>query len=205
MSMHYLIDPFTPSRDIIDVTKPEEGETNTTGALLIRVADGIPIHGKPKDLETLLTAKTDGLLAYYAGFSLITFDNCLTQGGVSLPDCSGVSVGAGVANHCIFPAGTLVTSTIDLLGVTPSACVVTWEAYSQYNVETSAGVRRMYVEEDSDLLECNVRFDGTTDTFVGGSGTVLNIPTDAQGDQLVLTFANTSGSRLYLGAWSVVY
>lgn len=203
MSTHYLIDPFTPSQDIIDVSSPESGETDTTGALLIRIPDGAAIRGAPADLTGLLAAKEDGLLAFYAGFTSIVSDSCLTASGLSLASSSRILVGSGVANHCILNGGSLVTSSVTL-GSTPGQCVVVWEAYSFDNVDPRAGrFSRRYVEQDSNLLTCSLSFGAGSNPAL--SGTVLNIPVANQGSSVVLTFQNLSGSRLYLGGWAVIY
>lgn len=203
MSSHYLVDPFSLTRDVIDVTRAEAGGTDSTGALLIRIPDGVAIHGEPKDLPALLTAKYNGLLAYYAGFTTMVHDDCLTQSGVSLANSAGVSIGAGVANHCVFDGGSLVTSVVGLSSA-PQVCVVVWEAYSVINVDPSAGrFTRVYLEEDPDLFDCSVTFDGVTSN-PASSGAVLSVPV-GQGTNLSLTFANNTGARLFLGSWAVIY
>ena len=201
MSIHYLVDPFTPGRGIIDVTKAEAGGTDSTGGLLIRIPDGTAVHGAPKDLEALLLAKADGLLAYYAGFTSIAYEDCLTASGVQ--DTNGVIVGAGVANHCLLSDGYLATASVALASA-PSVCVVVWEAYSFVNVDpANERFSRVYLEEDSDALECNVSFNGVPGSVT--NGVVYNVPAGNQGTDLVLEFTNTSGSRLYLGSWAVIY
>jgi len=203
VSVHYLVDPFTPAKTIIDVTTPENGQTDSTGALLIRVPDGAAIHGAPADLVSLLDAKAAGLLASYAGFTSIVSDACLTPDGLAA--AANISIGSGLVNHSLFNNGGLLTADVPLSSA-PPACVVVWEAYSFINNDPDEGrFSRVYVEEDSDLFTCSVSFDGLATELSTTNGAVLNVPVDSQGSVVTLTFINTSGSRLYLGSWAVIY
>jgi hypothetical protein len=211
MSIHYLVDPFTPDSQIIDVTTSENGQTDSTGALLIRVPDGVQIRGKPKNLSELLLAKEAGIQASYVGFPKILVDHCMTVDdtpSVVSPSSLHVSVGADMAQHCIFGQGNLITASVGLDN-TPSTCVVVWEAYSFTNNDPSTGrFSRTYVEEDSDLLLCNIAFSGNPSMPIT-NGSVLNVPVPNQGNAVQLTFTNMTtpapGRRLYLGGWALIY
>jgi hypothetical protein len=93
MSTHYLIDAFTPaahpSEPIVDVMTPVSGHTDATGALVVRVPDGVAIHGGPTNLGGLLTAKYASLLANYPGFGNILFDPCIAPTNINSATLSG--------------------------------------------------------------------------------------------------------------------
>jgi len=215
VSTHYLVDPFTASsHPIIDVTTPKNGTTDSTGGVLIRVPDGIAIHGSPPgspvtNLAALLAAKEAGLLAHYAGFSTIKFDECLTAGKVDLSKSARVLLGAGLAHPCILSEGNLVTTVVSLPAA-PSVCVVTWEVYSCEDNDPRTGrFSRVYAEQPSGLLTCEASFKAASSTPTL-NGAVLNIPAAAQGTQLTLKFTNSlvtnpAATRLYLGSWAVIY
>lgn len=95
MSTHYLIDTFTPaahlSEPIVDVVSPVAGLSDATGSLVVRVPDGVAIHGNPSTLGALLTAKYNGMLAYYSGFANILSDPCIDPTNVDLTTLSGAA------------------------------------------------------------------------------------------------------------------
>lgn len=203
MSVHYLIDPFTTAGTILDVTVPKSGQTPATGALVLRVPDGAPISGNPGDLNSLLIAKSSGLLALYSGFSAVESDPCL-NGGVDPANSSRVMIGGGVSQHCILAGGTLVTTSRHLSRV-PSQCLVTWEAYSFSDQDPfDSRFTRQYVEQPANVLTCEIAFDGTPYRAVA-DGMTGSIPLANQGDDVVLRFKNNGASRVYLGSWSVLY
>jgi hypothetical protein len=210
MSIHYLISPFTPNGDIIDVVTSETGQTESTGATIVRVPDGVAILNDPTNLNDLITSKYAGLLAFYAGFPDILADPCLDVLTVDVPNSSGVIVSSGFVNHSIQPIpppppGYLV-STVFPLGSVPTQCVVVWEEYRFTDLDDkNQRLRRTYVEESGSNLLCIVSFNGGVTSNIVSNGTVFNIPVPDQGAAFTIGLANVTPSRLHLGSWALIY
>lgn len=206
MSTHYLIDPFSASGDIIDVTSAPDGISNATGALVIRVPDGVAIHGSPTNMSDLLAAKTAGTLGLYVGFTSVVADACLDGSEIASEASSNVSYPSGQSSVYILGLGVLTTQT-QALDFTPTQCIVVWETFSFSDDDDKDGrFTRTYEETPPDGdITCEISFNagGTYTPTVNGA--VMNIPALDQGDQAILRFTSGSVSRVYFGGWSLVY
>ena len=205
MSIHYLVDPSTTNADIIDVVIAESGQTDATGATLIRIPDGVGVDNQPSNLTDLLTEKYNGLLAYYAGFTQIVADSCLDASNVSLTDCSRTVLAAGRVNHAIDAGGTLSFNPVTIGGAVEQ-CVVVWETYEFLDSNDKTTLfQRVYSELNTSSLDVTVGFNGLGGSFLAAtSDTVLNVPVPDQGTDLTLVFVNNTGNRVYLGSWAVI-
>lgn len=206
MSIHYLIDPFTNNGDIIDVVTTESGASNATGATVIRIPDGVAIHDNPTNLNDLLTAKYDGLLAFYAGFTEIVADSCMDGATVDPSNIKGAILSSGFVNHSTAGDSSLISFVTVPLPSTPTQCVVTWEVYTFTESNDKDGrYQRVYQEADPNLYFTQVIFDGVTANTVT-DGTVFNIPVADQGNTFSISFSTPfSSQRLYLGSWAVIF
>ena len=205
MSIHYLIDPFTPFGDIIDVSTSLIGQIDSTGATVILVPDGVAIHNSPANLADLLTEKYLGLLASYAGFTDIVADACMDQLTVNLTLSAKVQTGAGFVHHVVQPSGDLISIAVPL-GSSPTQCVVVWEEFSFTDLDDKTGrMLRTFVEESVSICTCAVSFDGGATFNFAGNGQVLNIPVPDQGNSFVIALTNPSGSKVRIGSWALVY
>jgi hypothetical protein len=205
MSIHYLINPFTVTGDIIDVVTAESGQTASTGSTVIRAPDGVAIQGEPTNLNDLLTAKYAGLLGFYAGFTDILADPCLDVLTVDMILSQGVLTSSGFLNHRVLPAGIFVSSVLPL-GFAPTQAIMVWEEYEfQDSDDKTQRLQRTYAEESGGNLSCLASFNGGATANPAGNGTVLNIPVPDQGSSFTVGLANLSASRIYLGSWAVLY
>lgn len=201
MSIHYLIDPFTINGDIIDVITAESGQTDTTGTTVVRVPDGVAIRNNPIDVTNLLIQKYDGLLGFFAGFTQIVGDSCMSGDNLTLLKAGIQS--AGFVNHGLFGSGVATFGPI-ILPFAPTQCVVSWELFSFTESNDKTGrYQRVYVEEDPNILTCNVNFGGPLSFTT--SDTVLNIPVPNQGTSFTISLVNPTATRYYLGSWALIF
>jgi hypothetical protein len=206
MSIHYLIDPYTVSGDIIDVATATNGQTDSTGSTVVRIPDGVAIQSNPVDRATLLTEKYDGLLATYPGFTNIVADPCLDVLTFDTAQSFKVSLSSGLVNHCFLGLGSIATSAAVSLISTPTVCVLVWEEYSfQVSDDKTGRYQHTYVEGSGSDLDCIVSFDNGLNTNPINNGEVLNIPVSDQGSDFILAFGNTSSNRVYLGSWALIF
>jgi len=205
MTIHYLIDPFTTNGDVIDVVTSETGDTESTGATLIRVPDGVAIYDQPADLADLLTQKYAGLLSFYAGFTDILADPCLDVLTADMSSSQGLLASSGFVNHSILPGGGIFVSTTFPLGAPVAQCVLIWEEYEFLDSDDKTErLRRVYSEESGSNLACLVSFNGATSNFAS-NGAVLNVPVPDQGTSFTIGLTNLASSRIYLGSWAMIY
>jgi hypothetical protein len=209
MSIHYLIDPFTVTGEIVDVITSDTGQTPATGSTIIRIPDGVAIHSSPTNLSDLLTAKYSGLLASYAGFTNIVADPCLDPTNINLASIlsSRLVVGAGLVHHRFnAPVGFYISNAITL-PVAPTQCVVVWEEYTFTDSdEKNDRFQRTYVEASGSILTCLISFDGATPPFRStGNGEVFNIPIGEQGTSFKILFWRVGDIPIYLGSWALIF
>jgi hypothetical protein len=202
MSIHYLIDPFTTNGDIIDVHTSESGQTEATGATVIRVPDGVAIHNNPTDLSGLLTSKYDGLLASYAGFTQIVANSCMNSGVAS---SKNAQISSGFVHHAMFPNGTISTTAV-VLPSAPTQVVAVWEAYEFTESNDKTGrYQRFYVESDPNDFFVQVTFDGGLNYYSVAEGAVFNVPLAGQGTNFNFQFGMNPATKRYLGSWSIIF
>jgi hypothetical protein len=212
MSLHYLVDLFAnplSSAKIIDVNtvQPASPSTLVNGALLIRVPDGVAVQ-KPVDYTDLVTQKHLGLLAFYAGFPNITFDDLQDALHVN-PAAAGTKGTFGARNSIsVYPGGILTSTVIPLTGPAPNQAVITWETYEDDDSDAlSDRFTRVYTEVAStpSNITCQVSFNGGATFNSTTDGSVISIPPADQGTNFVIKFTNAFTSRLSIGSWAVLY
>lgn len=210
MSTHYLIDAHTTpvlNSDINDVRFSSVGESVLNGNFVVRLPDGVSIGiTPPTGLTDLLTKKYAGLLAFYAGFTRITFDDLLDAADMDPPACTGANLGdRGTVS--IYPGGVLQTDAIPLTGAAPPEAITTWEASTRNYVDAGgAPIQAVYQEQDpTALMTCDVSFNGGTNFNTVTDGQYFNVPVPHQGTSLVIRWTNTSSSRVYVTSWAVIY
>lgn len=211
MSSYYHIDihtnPLANSR-IVDVVESVTGSTTLSGSCVVRVPDYVGVKD-PVDLPDLITKKYLGLLAFYAGFQYITYDDLLEAADVDFaaPGLRGLF---GERGSISIPpnsmGGQFESITTVLSGAAPTQAVLAWEAY-HLNVSDPSGSRlqRVYQEASASDLTCQVSFNGGATYLSATDGTVLSIPVLSQGTNFRIRFVNASGNRVYIGSWAVLY
>jgi len=208
---HYLVDihsPSFPMSRILDVVEAPMGTSPMNGGGVIRVPDYIQVQD-PTNTMDLVAKKYAGLLAYYAGFSYVTYDDFLDIAGIDLtaPLLRGIFGERGaVSIFEVGSAGALFSTTSMLSGPAPTQAVITWETYSVAVSDLAlARLQRTYTEEPASDLTCEVSFDNGVNWYTVSDGAVFNIPLIGQGTDFKIRFANTAGSRRYVGSWAVIY
>lgn len=214
MSTHYLIDlhttPFANS-EINDVRFSKTGETLLGGNFIVRLPDGISIGPvNPTDLTDLLTKKYAGLLAFYAGYTRITYDDLLDAANIDLPACVNASVGDRSTIR-IPRTGTSVLQSLPtpLIGAAPVECVVTYETFdTPWTSPIDGRGTRTYTETVPGVVStCDVSFNGGATFLSTTDGGLLNIPPADQGTSFVFRVTSTGafGANVSLGSWAVLY
>lgn len=208
---HYLVDihsPSFPASKIIDVVEAPSGSSLTNGGAVIRVPDYIQVQD-PTDTLDLVAKKYTGFLAYYAGFSYVTYDALLDTVGINLADPSikGVFGERGVISlpGTADGGGNFNSTLVTLGGAPPTQAVILWEAYS-ITVDDLASTRlhRTYNEEPASDVRCDVSFDNGVNWNTVSEGVVFNIPLIAQGVDFLIRFINLSADRRYIGSWALI-
>lgn len=219
MSAHYLIDLFaTPltSSPIVDVRYPLDGQTPVGGQFVVRVPDGVAINPPPTDLSDLITKKHLGLLAFYAGFTNIAFDDLLDSSGIDPVASTGIlggQRGSPTLSPLVAwsgpPVGIFQTVTVPLTGPAPSFIVPVWELWEAVDTDPSTDrFSRDYSElpATATYVTGEVSFDGGLTYTAATSGSVLFIPGPSQGTNFILRLTNVHASkRVRIGSWALVY
>lgn len=210
MSTHYLIDAHTTpiaNSEINDVRFSTIGESVLNGSFIVRLPDGVSLGAAPPtDLTDLLTKKHTGLLAFYAGYTRITFDDLLDPADLDPSSSTGVSLGDR-GSVSIYPGGILQTDVVPLTGLAPPEAITTWEVATRNYIDASGDpIQAVYQEQDpTALMTCDVSFNGGGTFNPVTDGQFFNVPVPDQGTNLVFRWTNTSSSRVYLTSWAVIY
>lgn len=212
MTAHYLVDLFNPTvgnSELIDVRNPPDGESLINGSFIVRVPGGVSVKN-PTDLTDLITKKYTGLLAFYAGFTDIIFDDQLDATGVNAANSVGVLLGGRLTNGLREPGAnpTLLESVPVALGGSPTQALITWECFELQDSDV-AGARfeRTYVEVSAGAYTCEVSFDNGVNFNSTMDGAVLSIPVPEQGSDFIIRFVNVSGTpaKTFIGSWAVIF
>jgi hypothetical protein len=212
MGTVYMIDSHTPvllDSEINDTIPIETGETQIlNGSFPVNVPFGIPIDGAPADLTELLTQKFTGLLAFYPGYMNLDYDEGIDSSGWDAANSQGVCIGDRGTSHII--DGGALRSNVTVLSSAPSAAIITWEVFEilgflTENAKDGVKVSR-YEEKDPSDLTVWASFDGGT-TWINPvtEGVQFSIPAWQQGTNFIIRFSNSSGDRLWVGSWAVIY
>lgn len=217
MSSYYLIDlhtnPLSSSRilDVAETTTLVGSSTPMNGGTIVRVPDYVGVKD-PTNVTTLLSQKYAGLLAYYAGFTYVTYDDLLDAADVDFtePTLKGKF---GDRNCIVLPpdfgviAGRFQSTVAALSGPAPSQAIITWEVYRVVLADPATDRAVLtYVEMPASSFTCNVTFNNGVTAYPATDGAVLNIPPIGQGTQFAIRLTNTSTTDdLYVGSWAVIY
>ncbi len=208
MSSHYLIDAHTipiTSGDINEV-RYNVTESPLMGTHVIRVSESMPLSAEPSNLSSLLQSKYNAMLAFYATFSNIVFEDFTDTPGVDLANSTNVHAGIRSTTKVGGTTGVLRTNA-SVLGAPTGLVVVLWEAYKVITTNPKTGrLTRLYQEMDADSFDVEISFNnGATWTAVTDRA-IQNIAAPDQGTDLVLRFTNTSAVNSYwLGSWAVLF
>jgi hypothetical protein len=126
MNVHYLIDTHANPIDgarVVDVMTPADGLTQTSGSFVVQVPSSVGIKD-PENLSDLLLKKHEGLLAVYAGFPNIVYDDLMNIDDIDFTD-SQVKGVFGQRGIVILEPGARLKSTVTAIGVTaPTQAIV---------------------------------------------------------------------------------
>ncbi len=206
MSTHYLLDQNTNPITSSEINEARYNVTSTQmgGSFLVRISDNIPLSSEPDSFTALINGKYAAILAFYAGFTTILYDDMLLSPGVNSGASTGVYVGDRGSTK-VLPSGVL-TTTMVAAGATPTQCIVTWEAHHISNTDPESGRLTRVLNEDAPSdFTVQVSFDNGAHFNAVTDGGLFNIPAIAQGNQLILAFTNASGSNKWLGSWAVIF
>lgn len=215
MSVLYLIDAHSPvlgSSRIRDTIPLEPWDAQTiNGSFAVRVPFGVPVDGVPLTLSDLLTSKFSGLLAYYPGYTDISYDEGIDGSGWDALTSRAVQIGAR-GTTSIGPSSGVTTSVLQSVPVSlgftaPSVAVVTWEVFVLDTINPkNGGLVRNYIEADSSNLEASVSFDGGVYWHSVTDGVQVTIPAPSMGTDFCIRLENPSTSnRFWVGSWAVIY
>lgn len=216
-SVHYLVDLYdTPLNDpnppylsakINDVISATSGTSEMSGNFVVRVPGDVSMKN-PRNLRELLIQKYSGLLAAYAGFTEIVWDDMLDPGHVDTTHLNFRGRVGDRSSIALNPGRQLRTVPITPIpGVAPSQAVVTWEVFDclDYNPKDGRLVRTYAGRYADAVSTCEVSFDGGVSFYAVADGGAVNIPPASQGTNLVLQILNTSANPIHLGSWAVIY
>lgn len=211
MSTLYLVDMFAnpvASAKILDVRSGTSAPCN--GNIVVRVPDSISVQN-PTSVADLTTKKHAAMLAYYAGYANLAFDDLTDLLSVDLT-APGVMGSFGERNIVgIYPGGFFQTDPIALVGPAPTQAIITWETYSVTLTDPATGlVVTTYVEEPSSSANflCSVSFNNGANYYPTTDGALLNIPVLGQGTQFILRLQNSTSAPsrpIRVGSWAAVY
>jgi hypothetical protein len=212
MATHYLVDLHKApvlSSEINDVRFAANGETILGGNFIVRLPDGVSIGTvNPTSLTDLLTKKYAGLLAFYAGYTRITFEDFLDTSGINL--ATSVKIAAGDRLTTSLAVNSIFESNVvALTGPAPVQAAITWETF---RVDTDSPISnrtsRTYVETiPSAVCTCQVSFNGGGTFLPATDGSLLNIPPPDQGTNFIIRITAVAlfPVTVHLGSWAVVY
>lgn len=211
MSTLYLVDQFAfpfATTKIIDAMEGTIAPMN--GVVVVRVPDYVSVQN-PTGAFDLITKKHAGMLAYYAGYANIHYDDLMDLGDVNLtaPNVRGAF---GERNQItIFPGSKFVSQMVPLVGPAPPQAIITWETYEAGALDPATGrTQTGYIEHPSvpSNFTCEVSFDNGGHFYPTTDGGLLDIPLIGQGLQFIIRLTNTTSgpSRLLrVGSWAVIY
>lgn len=213
MSAHYLVDLFEnplANARILDVRNPSNDQSLSNGSFIVRVPDGVQVVS-PTDLTDLLTKKYAGLLAFYTGFTRITFDDLTDAMGVNMAPGASAFLTSGLRGSVgLYPtAGARVQSVVTpLIPAQPTVCVVTFEVFRYTATDDKADRFQRTYEEVAAIplnVTCSVSFNGGATFLPTTDGAVLNMLIGDQGTSFIIRLTNVSAQRLFVGSWAVIY
>ncbi len=205
-----MVDLFATPISSARISDVRQGSTvPLSGNMVIKVPDTISVQN-PSDVTDLVTKKHLGILALYAGYPNIVYDDLL--------DATDVDTGAtnvaglfGDRNVISVLPGACFQSTTVVLGSAPSSAVVTWETYSQSMSDVKdERAQPSYIEESSASagFVCDVSFDNGATFTTAFDGITVNIPLISQGTNFILRLTNLSSGPtrdLRVGSWALVF
>lgn len=210
MSTHYLVDAHgnpIPTAEILDV-RESTGTSPLFGTYVIRVSDSLQIV-QPTDVNDLLTKKHQAMLAFFAGFTRLVYDDFLNTLDIDFAHVptKGSFGDRGVV--ALFPlTGEVQSVTIPLVGPAPAQAFLTWESFNYIDTDPVDGrVGRTYNEIPSVPMNvtAQVTFDNGVSWFPVTDQTILNIPLLSRGLNFKVRFNNPSAARVNLGEWALIY
>lgn len=179
----------------------------TRGSFVVGLPYDVPLDGAPVDVSDLITKKYTGMLASYPGYSNIIYDEQLdalgwnTSGGAgarAFGSRKTTALGGSVTSSIVTPTTTLGTS--------PSTIVFRWEVFAHVRTDAIADtIVDGVVEEDPNVLDGQVSFNGGGAYHSVTSGVPFEVPFADQGSSFRVQFVNTSTNRYWLHAWALLY
>lgn len=212
MSTHYVIDGLTSPSSSSDLHEVRYGVTSSQlapGNFIYRIPDGPTLSAPPTDIADLRTKKYQALLAYYAGFTTIVYDDMVDPASYDATNSPGATSGSRMTVRVHRPSGVFRTAATPIGVSAPSQFLCTWEVFQNTYTDPLTGrASRVYTEAALSNLTCAVSFNGGTSFTAAGAGALVNIAGGDQGTSLVVRFTNsngTAGQSHGLGSWAVLF
>lgn len=205
-----ILDPTNPVptiRDIIYGIAPG-GRPFEMWDIVVKVSDQIAVI-EPSGYSDLILKKYQGILAFYAGLTRITYDDLFNTLGLNLA-APGTKGSFGDRNRiALFPTGVLTTVSTPLTGPAASQAIVTWDIYEEVLSDTEADRTRAFYGElptTSGNATVQVSFNNGATFLPALDGAVMTIPVPSQGTNFIFKITNTHPTkRIRVGSWAVVY
>lgn len=210
MSTHFLFDVNTnpvANSKLRDVRR-DASSSPIRGTFVVRVGPDLILTGNPPtDLNSLITAKYNALMAFYPTYGHIVFDEMAEGPGLDFTvttKTKGAQIGS--RGTVVLQPNGFVTTTMSALATTPATAVLTWEAYSiTFDDFRDSIPTKSYVEAATSNITAQVSFNNGGTFHTVSPGALINIALVDQGNQLLVKFTNAFTSPLCLGSWALVY
>lgn len=186
---------------------------DVTGQYPIQTPVPLDQLNPPSSVGGLLTSKFEKIAASYGFFTNYVYDDMQTSLKIDTGFSFGLTLSprTGVGIQPPIAGSTILLSTAQPLGITPSQAVLLYEPFFYVDTDPRVGrYQRMFVLPASNdpevALTAELSFDNgaTYTTFVPGQ--ITNIPLANQGTDLKVRFTRSSGTRrLFIGSWTVLY
>jgi hypothetical protein len=112
MATHYLVDlhanPLSTAK-FLDIRSPLNGESVMSGSFIVQVPEGVSVDN-PTSLAELIDQKYQGILAFFTGFTRITYDDMLDASSIDTTASAGTF--GNRQQIAVAPAGGVLRSVV---------------------------------------------------------------------------------------------
>lgn len=182
-------------------------ECHGTGFFVVPVSETMALTSEPTSLSSCLAAKYAAMLAYYATYASIAYEDFTAAPGVNYGSSSNLVVGQrGCTKLLPTPSAGVYRSSTVALGGTPSTAVVLWDLHLMSDQNTpTAPMERIWQTRPASDATFEVSFNNGATWIVATSGGLMNISGPDQGSNLVVRITNTQPTPCWLSSWAVLY
>ena len=183
-------------------------ECPADGLFVVPVAEIMGLTSEPTSLTACLDAKYAAMLAYYATYTAIAYEDFTAAPSINYGSSSNLVVGQRGCTR-LFPTPTagVYRSSAAALGGTPATAVVIWDVHNidmTDNTPTAPASRTWQTELPANVT-VEVSFNNGGTWIVATSGGLMNISGPDQGSNLIVRVTNTQSVSRWLSSWAVLY